>query len=257
MGDPSLNGGSPIEILDVISGFGVALSSTILGVFLRVLMMQLRPDFITKEREIRVEINKSFGNFRKNMGEMLDQMKTFATESVQKASERDEHIRKVTEVHFQHHQSALKESTKALSETMKTAFSATMKDIIKEISDANKENQARIKSTLDDLVALKDRLNEYDLETFEQISTRRKMLMEQIEEHQKKIIAQKEATELQIKSTHRAAEALTSRVIPALDDFKKRLDALPADNNLLAPSPYAQKPRLRMLSFIRLFRVWK
>lgn len=65
MSDPTVNGGRPVDIPEVISGFGVALSSTILGVFLRVFMMHLRPDFVAKEREVRADINRAFMDFRK------------------------------------------------------------------------------------------------------------------------------------------------------------------------------------------------
>lgn len=229
MADPSLNGGRPVDIPDVISGFGVALSSTIVGVFLRVLLMQLRPDFIAKDREVRADINRSFADFRKNMAGMLSQMKAFSAESVQMASERDGRIRQATEIHLQQHQAALRESTEALAKSMTAAFSEAMNEIVKEVSNANKAHQSQMKSIMDELADLKDRLIEQEIESFEQISARRRVLMAEDEEHQKKIAAQKEATELQIKATRRAADALNKRIVPALEGFKDRLDALPSE----------------------------
>lgn len=229
MADPTLNAGRPVDIPDVISGFGVALSSTIVGVFLRVFMMQLRPDFIAKDREVRADINRSFGDFRKNMAGMLSQMKAYSAESIQLASERDERIRKSTEKFLEDYQEALTMSTTSLADHMKEAFSEAMREVVKEISEAQKASHEQMKSTLEELEALKNRLNEQESQSFEQIGTRRRVLLEEMDEYEKKIKAQNEMTEAQIKATRRAADAISKRIIPALDDLKERLDKFPPE----------------------------
>lgn len=91
-------GGNSAQLLpDVISGFGVALASTIMGVFLRVLLMQVRIDVVAREHEMRLELNEASRDFRTVLAQSITQMKAFATESVQHASERDERIRASTE----------------------------------------------------------------------------------------------------------------------------------------------------------------
>ena len=232
MAEPTSNGARPVDIPDVISGFGVALSSTIVGVFLRVLLMQLRPDFVAKDREVRADINRSFGDFRKGMAGMLLQMKAFSVESVQLAAERDRRVRVSTEKFLGQYQMALKESVTNLSDHMKETFSEAMKEVVKELSEAHKFNREQVKSTLEKIEALKNRLNEQEAQSFEQIETRRKVFLREIDAYQKKIESQNEATETQITATRRAAEAISKRIIPALDDLKERLDRLPLESQV-------------------------
>ena len=102
-----------------------------------------------------------------------------------------------------------------------------MKEIVQEISEINKVNQAQLKSTLDELIDLKDRLKEQEADSYEEISARRRKLLKELDEHQKKVVAQNEVTEANIRATRRAADALTKRIVPALDALKDRIDALP------------------------------
>ncbi|MGX0975611.1 putative SpoU family rRNA methylase [Roseovarius sp. MBR-51] len=227
MSDPTTNAGRPVDIPVVISGFGVALSSTIVGVFLRVLMMQLRTDFVAKDREVRADINRSFSDFRKNMAGMLSQMKAYSAESVQLASERDERIRKSTENFVDDYRQALKKSTTSLADHMKEAFSEAMRDVVKEFSEAQKASHEQMESTLKELEALKNRLNEQEAQSFEQIGARRKVLLKEIAEYEKAIKTQSEVTEAHIKATRRATDAISMRFIPALDGMKERLDTFP------------------------------
>lgn len=77
-------------IPEVISGFGVALVSTIVGVFIRVLMMQFRLDIVSRERETRVEIDDAARRLRSEMVQAVQQMKLFGVESMQHAAEREQ-----------------------------------------------------------------------------------------------------------------------------------------------------------------------
>lgn len=86
------------KIPEVISGFGIALSSTIVGVFLRVLMMQFRVDIVSRERETRVELNDAARRLRVELNGAIARMKDFTVESVQLATERDDKLRQATEL---------------------------------------------------------------------------------------------------------------------------------------------------------------
>lgn len=77
-------------IPEVISGFGVALVSTIAGVFLRVLMMQVRVDIVAREKEVRLELNRDVRQFRTELAQSLRQIKTFTIEALQHSREREE-----------------------------------------------------------------------------------------------------------------------------------------------------------------------
>ena len=127
--------GSPVAIPEVISGFGVALSSTIVGVFLRVLMLQMRPDFVAKDRAVRSDLNNALARFRKDMAGALSQLKSFSTESVQMAAERDERLRVSTEKFVQDYHTSLDEASDLLSRSITNSFEKMDAGIEKVLQD--------------------------------------------------------------------------------------------------------------------------
>ena len=195
--DPSLTGGRVVDIPEVISGFGLALSSTIFGVFLRVWMMQLRSDFVAKDREMRAEINRSFGDFKKNMSGMLSQMKAYATESVQVAAERDARIRRSTERFLKDHQKSLTENANLLSNHMEQAFSEagqkSVAHIMTAIEESRKAQQEQFDAAIDELQAIRDRLREQETETVQEIQARREGFAAELEETKMLLNAQRAA----------------------------------------------------------------
>ncbi|MBT3143217.1 hypothetical protein KL867_19305 [Ruegeria litorea] len=231
MSNPTTNSGRPVDIPEVISGFGVALSSTIFGVFLRVFLMQLRPDFVAKDREVRADINRAFMDFRKSMSGMLSQMKGYAAESVQLASERDERLRSSTEKFTEDHQESLKASAELLSKHMNEAFSAAAKtaveDISKAVAENNKAQQTQMAETLTELENLKARLSKQEAESFEEIQQRRKRLLAELEVAEKQIQAHNEAMDQYIKITRRSADAMTKRILPAIDSLEEKIKNMP------------------------------
>jgi hypothetical protein len=239
MADPSPNSGHVVDIPQVISGFGVALSSTIVGVFLRVLMMQMRPDFVAKDREVRADINRSFMDFRKNMSGMLSHMKAFAVESVQVTAERDERIRVSTEQFVKDHQKALTKSTAGMTASITSALTDGLEKLTTELSaqltderkaslialqDSNKEMQVHLKATLKDIMDLKDRLIEQESQTFEEIQARRKRVVIDLERAETALNNHNVEMERFIKITRRSADAMTKRLVPGLDGVLERLE---------------------------------
>ena len=194
--DPATSGGRRIDIPEVISGFGLALSSTIVGVFLRVYLMQLRPDFVAKDREVRAEINRAFGDFKRGMAGMLSQMKSYAVESVQFASERDERIRNSTEQFLEDHHKALQKSADALSIHMKEAFSdvaqTAAKQVMSAVGESQKAHQEELKEVIKDLQEIKKRLLEQELETASEIQNRRKIIASELAQTEQIFAAQME-----------------------------------------------------------------
>ena len=258
--DPTTGGGRPVDIPEVISGFGVALSSTICGVFLRVFLMQLRPDFVAKDREIRADINRAFKNFRKEMTALLLQTKRYATESVQLASERDEHLRRLTGKFIENQQDAYKDSaaktiqlaverdqslrdstekftedhqeslkacaellSKHMGETFLSAAKTAVEDISRAVMEQNKEQQAQIAETLTEIKDFKIRLFEQEAESFEEIRQRRQRLIEELENAERQMQSHNDALIQYIKITRRSADAMDKRILPALDKFEEKL----------------------------------
>ena len=201
---PSGSGGRPVDITSVISGFGLALSSTIVGVFLRVFFMQLRSDFVAKDREMKAEVNRAFGDFKKSMSGMLLQMKSYAVESVQSASERDERIRRSTEQFLEDHQTAAKQVLSAINESQET-------------------HQKQMKEVIDNLQALQGRLREQEMQAIEQIQNRRKLLVSDLEQTEKIFAAQIESVN--------EVTSKTTAMLSQIEEYTAKSAHLASDND--------------------------
>ncbi len=96
------------DILEnIISGFGIALVSTIIGIMLRVYFFQQRADLVARQGEMSFELQKAVRNFRSQLSASSIAMKKFSTESVQLAQERDQKLRDETEAAVKSHLGAV------------------------------------------------------------------------------------------------------------------------------------------------------
>ena len=82
---------------NIISGFGIALSSTIVGIALRVWFFQQRTDLVARDRETRIDIQKAAREYRAALAQSAASLKQFTTESVQLTEERDHSLRQSTD----------------------------------------------------------------------------------------------------------------------------------------------------------------
>jgi len=237
-----------VNVRELISGFGVALSSTIGGVFLRVLLMQLRSDFVAKDREIRAEVNRAFGDFKRSMSGILQQMKSFSTEAVQLAAERDERIRKSTENFALQQHEVIENASKVLmlklEKTLLEAVETTAEKVAKSIDAievSNRKLGQEMEETAARNIAVKEALIEQELKAIKEFEERRNLLAAEITESVRKMKAHSEELESYSRTVRRAADSMGQRVIPALDgfqksldEFQKRLDKLPERRPLVA-----------------------
>ncbi|PWJ18338.1 hypothetical protein [Jannaschia seohaensis] len=58
-------------IAEVVSGFGVALTSTVVGVAVRVFLMQFRLDLVAREREAQMALGEAMSAFRAELAEVI------------------------------------------------------------------------------------------------------------------------------------------------------------------------------------------
>ena len=85
------------DIAEVISGFGVALTSTIVGVLLRVLFFQMRPDLVAADRQARTELSQGVREFRQQLAVISRELKGLSTEFAQHVSERNAKLLEIIE----------------------------------------------------------------------------------------------------------------------------------------------------------------
>ena len=118
-------GGQTEVIRDVISGFGVALTSTILGIILRVLHIRMSPDMASLDRQTRIELHAAVRNFRTNLSASLRELKYFSVETTQMLSEQRDAIygtsKETIETHKQLLKTSMEEQAKMINETLAAA----------------------------------------------------------------------------------------------------------------------------------------
>ncbi|WP_347268300.1 hypothetical protein [Paracoccus sp. (in: a-proteobacteria)] len=108
-------------IPEVISGFGVALSSTIMGVFLRVLMMQFRVDVVVREQQTRLELDMAARELREEMARGLRQFKSFNIEALQLAHERETAMRAHSDALLTESRAQMRRGAELLQEAIQSA----------------------------------------------------------------------------------------------------------------------------------------
>lgn len=149
----------------VISGFGVALSSTIAGVFLRIILMQIRPDIVARDREARIDLSHAARDFRTTLANISRDVKASAIEGNQRTAERNQKIEEATEKHLKEADALLKNQSEAFDATLKDftkRLSSEMTDTIKtEVAQAVASIRGPIDKTSDSL----DRLAEIQEES--------------------------------------------------------------------------------------------
>lgn len=79
-------------IADVIAGFGVALSSTIVGVVVRVIFLQFRLDLVARDREARLTLNDAMRQFRAELTDVIRGTKYLGVEIRQSLLESHEDL---------------------------------------------------------------------------------------------------------------------------------------------------------------------
>jgi hypothetical protein len=121
---------------ELISGFGVALSSTIIGVFLRVMLMQGTNSLVASEREARLSLNKATSELRGVLALSIAEMKNFSIEISQILSETAHSIAKVAEEARDNQRSSISKETSNSLTMIEQKLSAVNNLIDSKLDDA-------------------------------------------------------------------------------------------------------------------------
>lgn len=103
-------------IAEVIAGFGIALSSTIVGVAVRVLFLQFRLDLVARDREARLALGDAMRQFRAELSDTIRGVKFLGIEIRQSLNE---------------HHNELAKSHAAVSQSLHEAMLASFRDALK------------------------------------------------------------------------------------------------------------------------------
>ncbi|MCY4463550.1 MAG: hypothetical protein OXC26_24625 [Albidovulum sp.] len=159
---------------DIIAGFGVALSSTIVGVALRVWFFQFRSGLIARDRETRIALHKAAREFRASLTTSLQDMKRFSTESTQLASERNQRIESSTEAALKSHQDQLarnaEEYGRIVTETFKAAFEASAREMSSAVAKVTEDALSEVRVPIADLGKRLDGFREQEMNCLENLA---------------------------------------------------------------------------------------
>lgn len=147
---------------DVISGFGVALASTIVGIALRVWFMRMRNDLVARDREARIELNDAMRIFRENLSHAAGVFKNFSVESVQLMAEERDRMKEVADKLVESHEASMRQGAEvhmnALRETIvsgsEKAADAISSAVERALSSSTEQFADSIRSIREDLAAL-------------------------------------------------------------------------------------------------------
>ena len=124
-------------IRDVIAGFGIALSSTIVGVIVRVILLQYRVDLVAREREFRLQLNDAMRHFHVEVEDAVRGTKYLGIEIRQSL---DEHHHKMAESYEQRIENLVGD--------LSTGFQNVLDGIIEQNNETNKELAASTRNSL-------------------------------------------------------------------------------------------------------------
>lgn len=171
----SEDAGSRAELIpEIISGFGVALASTIAGVFLRVFMMQFKIDIESQERRERQHLNEASRRFRTELAMSIDQIKAFSVESLQHNVERESKLREAFDVLMSEMQTELLKSAQefgpALRESVRLQTEASLALVTAAVNDSSVLAANRIREAMTEMTAIAGSLSTQNVEAAERIS---------------------------------------------------------------------------------------
>ena len=128
---------------NVISGFGVAVASTIVGVTVRAFFLQYRVDLVAREKEARLQLNDSMRRFHAEIEDAVRGTKCLGMEIRQSL---DEHHRQIAISDKQHMQKVFDEISKGFQQLFADSIERTQEtnsiladSVSKTISNAEKE----------------------------------------------------------------------------------------------------------------------
>ncbi|UWQ17129.1 hypothetical protein [Jannaschia sp. M317] len=124
-------------IAEVISGFGVALTSTVVGVAVRVFLMQFRIDLVAREREAQMALGEGMAAFRSEIAEVIRGTRYLGVE--------------IRQTLAQHHRELAEQDiarTRETTDRMMAGFEAAMDRFAERAAEMNDALAARAEGTV-------------------------------------------------------------------------------------------------------------
>jgi hypothetical protein len=136
-------------IREIVSGFGIALSSTIAGIFLRAFFLQMRPDIDTGERRSRQDILTAARGFRGQLSESSKDIKLFSTGVQQALKEHQYNLNKASSEAMVSQRELMKKHTFDAAEEIVKVYRESTNKMMTSMSISVDETTAKFRSSLE------------------------------------------------------------------------------------------------------------
>lgn len=128
------------RVAQIISGFGIALSSTIAGIALRVILLQFRPDIVARDREARIEMHQAVREFRTTLSQASGNLRGYTIEMQQSFAEHHQRLTAISEEAITGQRERLsrdaEQAGEALHKATREAIETTLKEVERMLSSA-------------------------------------------------------------------------------------------------------------------------
>tara|TARA_R110000787_G_scaffold282559_1_gene394492 strand:+ start:7414 stop:8655 length:1242 start_codon:yes stop_codon:yes gene_type:complete len=197
-------------IENVIANFGVALLSTIFGVFLRVFVSQFRADPVETEREARVELTEASNLVRAELSLMLADIGDFRREILQVMRESLEETAKNTQEALIGNAGRVTEVTEQLLARVDTASSDYAENTkrINAMSKRTAESLETLIKRIEDIEAPTDLITSRVIPVVDQISD----ITEELQRHAKSESGYADAISNTLSQIHKTIPELASKL---------------------------------------------
>ena len=138
---------------DVISGFGIALSSTIVGIVLRVWLMRLRPDIVSRDRQARIELHSMVREFRTSLAQSTAIIKAYSIESSQLMGEERTKLGQITAEVIETHRESMRKGAELQMVALERTISEGAEKSANSIASAVEHALEASSATFSDSVA--------------------------------------------------------------------------------------------------------
>lgn len=129
---------------DVISGFGVALSSTVVGVMTRVVLLQFRVDLVARDKEVRSQLNQVMRSFHSEMQASVSSTREVIVQIRQALEEHTE----ATIKNNRRMQESYETRIEALVEEAVGGVTTAMQEVVESGKDMNKRLSASSRANM-------------------------------------------------------------------------------------------------------------
>ena len=215
------------QVREVISGFGVALSSTIAGIVLRVLMLRMAPDIQQIDRDVRRDLDSAVRDFRTHLAMSVGDLKRFSVETTQVLGEQRSAVQRALTEDEEDHVQALEKSISALNRFSKETTRSS-EETVKALSnwrasllrDAERDAEAHGKAVEAIAGVYRETLNG----VVEGVSEQRDAILE---ESRKNVEAYRQTMEGTVSELERI-RAATVASLEAFSDYRQEVQRLAA-----------------------------